>query len=180
MANLYRTKTIDRLWAILEAHSPFTTIIAQVRRVKDTQEGWLRKIMLRAPGDFPHVQIEMGDRFGGNPIPVDTFESEVQAFGASASNYWLEERTSEFKLSFIYEKPGFDQQDELEMTAIEALEAQGRDLGMALDDATHPIQSWGPWRGTRNATANVNDIVRPVTQIVIPITYQFVGSQLKP
>lgn len=174
MPVLYRTATIDRMWVLLEAHAPFTDIIASARRVKDTPLGWLKKMMFRSIGDFPHVQIEMGDNFGGGPIPTDTFTSETPAYGSGPDDYFLEERTSDFKLSFFYESPGFDQQDELEMTAIEAFEAAGRSLGYAY------AKRWGPWRARRNILTLVNNVERPVTQILIPVVYDFTNAELKP
>jgi hypothetical protein len=175
MANLYRTDTIDRMWALLEAYAPFTDIIKQSRRVKDTAEGWLKRLFLRSVGDYPHVQIEMGDNFGGGPITIETFNAEPDAFGTGASNYWLEERTSDFKISIIYEVPGFDKQDALEMAILQAFERAGRNLGV---DA---ILKWGPWKGKRNGSASIpgQDTPRPVTQITIPVVYQFTGAELK-
>lgn len=180
MPILYRSLTIDRMWVLLEGHAPFAAIVSQARRVKDTSEGWLKSLMLRSVGDFPHVQIQMGDNFGGAGIPVTDFASERTDYGDLAGDYWLEERTSDFKLSFIYETPNFDKQDTLEMTAIEAFEAAGRDLGWEYTSSVFPIKTWGPWRGRRSGTAIINEIERPTTQIIIPVKYEFTGTQLKP
>lgn len=177
MAILYRSLTIDRMWALLEAHAPFTDIITSARRVTDTPAGWLRKINLRSVGDFPHVQIEMGDNFAGGAIPTATFQAERPDFGDEAGDEWIEERTSEFKLNIVYETPGFDRQDALEMSVIEAFEAAGRSLGDPY------IKRWGPWRGKRNtmiALPNDESAKRPVTTLLIPVVYEFTGAQLKP
>jgi hypothetical protein len=174
MPILYRSLTIDRFWTLLEGHAPFTALIPAARRVKDTQDGWLRRLMLRAVGDFPFVQIEMGDNFGGGAIPTTTFDSEPGAFGTNGADYWLEGRTSDFKISVIYETANFDDQDALEMTLIEALEAGGRNLGYS------PITKWGPWRAKRGGVANIANVDRPTTQIIMPVSYEFTGAELKP
>lgn len=177
-AILYRSLTIDRLWALLEAHSGFADLVATARRVHDTEEGWLKRLVLRSVGDFPHVQIEMGDNFSGGPIPIDTFASEPGGFGDGASDYWDEQRASEFKISVMYEKPGFDKQDELEMELIAGIESGGRNLGYA------PIVKWGPWKARRNGTfvlpGDAEGTPRPVTQFTIPVIYEFTGAELKP
>lgn len=174
MPILYRSLTIDRIWTLLEGHAPFAALVAEARRVKDTPDGWLRTIMLRAVGDFPIVQIEMGDNFGGSGLPTTDFASESGGFGDSAGDYWLEERTSDFKISIVYALAGFSQQDALEMTLIEALEAAGRNLGYA------PIKRWGPWKAKRNGVATVGEEAHPVTQITLPVLYEFTGAELKP
>jgi hypothetical protein len=175
-AILYRSLTIARFWALLEAHAPFTSLLAEARRIEDTPDGWLARLVLRSVGDFPHVHIEMGDRFGGGPIPVTTFQSEAGTFGLEASDDWDEMRNSEFKINVFYELAGFDRQDELEMEIIAALEAGGRNLGY------EPIVSWGPWTAKRGSAVNasVDQIARPVTQFLIPVRYEFTGAQLTP
>lgn len=172
MALLYRSLTIDAIWELLEGDAAFTALVKATRRVKDTPEGWLRNLMLRAVGDFPIVRVEMGDNFGGQGPSFTTFANE----GESPTADWNEERTAEFKISVIYESAGFDRQDELEMVLIEALESGGRNLGYS------PIRVWGPWKARRNVTAQVgtNETPRPTTQIILPVTYLFTGTQLQP
>lgn len=171
MATLnYRSLTIDRMWVLVEANSDVTDIVKQARRITDTSAGWLKRLVLRGAGDFPHFTIDMGDNFGGEGPSFTTFANE----GATPTADWNERRTSEFKISIIYEKPGFDQQDALEMAVIEGLEAGGRNLGYT------PIRVWGPWRARRNVNAFVGgtEVARPTTQITIPVEYAFTGSQL--
>jgi hypothetical protein len=180
-AILYRSLTIARFWTLLEAHAAFTTIVTSARRITDTPEGWLRKLGLRSVGDFPHVHITMGDSFGGtglptsNTLPQTTFIEEPGGFGDDASDYWDEVRTADFKVRIYYENQGFDRQDELEMELMTAIEKGGRNLGYSA------ISGWGPWRGRRNGTAVVltDEVARPVTEIVIPVSYQFTGAELK-
>lgn len=174
MSLLYRSLTIARIWALLEAYPPFTNIVIASNQIDDTESGWLQRFMLRAPGDFPRVQVEMGDNFGGGAIPTATFSDESPSFGDEVADYWIESRSSDFKISIIYELAGSPTQDALEMAIIEALERGGRDLGYT------PIQKWGPWRGRRNGTSIIGGVDRPVTQIVFPVTYEFTGSELKP
>ncbi len=156
------------MWAALEAHAPFTDIIKATRRVRDDEVGWLKMLVFRGPGDFPHVQITLGDNLGGSGPPFTVLANE----GVAPTADWDEERTSDIKVSILYETPGYDM-DTLEMTLIEALEATGRNLGYA------PIYKWGPWRG-KMGTKTIDDIARPATDIVIPVIYRFAGTQLTP
>lgn len=180
-AILYRSLTIARFWALLEAHAPFTAIVSEARRITDTPEGWLRKLTLRSVGDFPHVHITMGDNFGGTGLPTNTtlpqatFMDEPGGFGDEATDYWDEQRTADFKVRIYYENPGFDREDELEMELLTAIEQGGRNLGYSA------ISGWGPWRGRRNGTAVVlaDEVARPVTEIIIPVRYEFTGAELK-
>jgi hypothetical protein len=174
-AILYRSLTIARLWALLEAHTGFTDLVAQPRRVTDTKTGIIRQLVLGATGDFPFIYIEMGDRFGGQGIPTTTFASEIGAFGRTSTDEWVEQRTAEFKVSIVYEHAAFADQDTLEMEVIAALEAGGHDLGY-----TAAVTGWGPWRANRAGTTTIRETIRPVTQIVFPVTYEFTGAQLKP
>ncbi len=176
MALLYRSATADQMWAILEAHVPFTDIIKQSRRVKSAEVGWLKRMTFISEQDFPHVVLGVGDNFTGSGFSqVQSFAAETTSFGTASSD-WVETRTSDFKLRIIYrdEKQGTDAfRDDLEMKCIEAFEESGRSLGLSY------IARWGPWRGATQP-AMVNSKQRPVTQIVIPVTYEFAGSALLP
>jgi hypothetical protein len=173
-ALLYRTETIDRLWALLEAHDPFVALVKQSRRVTDTAEGWLKRSVLRSVGDFPHVTVDMGDNFGGDGVPFSSFASEVSGFGSESTDEYLGRCTADFKLSVVYERPGFDRQDALEMEMLAAVRSGGRDLGLGY------VRQWGPWRGRRNGSTVALNADRPVTQIVVPVTYDFPGGDLLP
>jgi hypothetical protein len=174
-AILYRSLTIARLWALLEAHTGFTDLVAQPRRVTDTKTGIIRRLVLGATGDFPFVEVLMGDRFGGQGIPTTTFASEVGEFGRGASDEWVEPLDSEFKINIVYENKSFADQDALEMEVMAAIEAGGQDLGY-----TNAISDWGPWRANRTGKTIIREIERPVTVIVFPVKYEFTGAQLKP
>jgi hypothetical protein len=107
--------------------------------------------------------------------PVATFVDEPGGHGDEAADYWDEQRTADFKVRIYYESPGFDRQDELEMELMTAIEKGGRNLGYSA------ISGWGPWRGRRNGmvAALTDEVARPVTEIVIPVRYEFTGSELK-
>jgi hypothetical protein len=169
MALTYRTVTADRMWTILEAYSAFTALVPPSRRVKSDEVGWLKRMALIAPSDATFVDLAFGDLFGGGPVPFQQFGME----GASPSGEWIEQRNAEFKLRLVYRdvKVTDEDRDTLEMTAIEALEAAGRNLGVDY------IRTWGPWRG-RYGSGLFGTITRPLTEIIIPVTYEFSGSQL--
>lgn len=173
MALTYRTTTVERMWTILEAYSAFTTLVPPSKRVKSDEVGWLKRMALIAPADATFVDLGFGDTFTGGPVPFNVFQAEDPSYGTSSAHEWVEQRTGDFKLRFVYRdaKVTDEDRDTLEMTAIEALEAAGRNLGIQY------IRNWGPWRG-RYGTARVGTIDRPLTEIIIPVTYEFSGSQL--
>lgn len=49
---------VDQILAIWQADTAFTTAYPAGRRVKQTRDGQVRAIILRAPGDYPQIWLE--------------------------------------------------------------------------------------------------------------------------
>jgi hypothetical protein len=175
MALLYRSVTLTRMWTILEGDAPFVALITQSRRVKgDSSDGWLKRMCLKAPQDFPYVDLGFGQTFSGSGIPIQNFGAERRNFGTDESHKWDETCDADFRVQIIYENAKSaedDVRDELEMAILDAFRSAGRDLGL------EGILGWGPWRGQYTQTLRGN-VVRPTTEIVIPVKYQFTNEQI--
>jgi hypothetical protein len=177
---LYRSATVDRMWEILEADSPFSLAIATARRIKPDNVGWLKRIMLKAPADFPHVWLALGNNSQVRPFPTGTFAEEPAQF--STADDWQPTAAADFTLRVTYrdeQQATNDFRDDIESKAIAALTSAGPVLNNASGTALSRASGVGLIRSI-HTTALVSGVVRPVTTMTIPVSYDLFGSDLLP
>lgn len=166
----FRSDTIERWWAILEADGPFVAAITQNRRVKNDGAGWLKKMAYIAPNDFPYLSMAIGANWNLRPFPMTTFDQEPANFDTSQ---WLATGSADPEMRVVYrdEKQATDDyREEIEGKILAALMREGPTFG--LDD----VANWQV--RAQHQPALVGGQVRPVTRLTIATQYEFDGATL--
>jgi hypothetical protein len=172
MSLAYRKATVDAMWAILAADADWSEAFDNKRQIRSNGTDWLKEWALRAPSDFPHVWIRIGDRAAGQPYRMETFEADDPDY---RNEHGVETATADVSMRLVYdsEQQATDElRDALEMGAITAFRGEGRTLGLDW------LVNWSYTLDHRKGM--VDDTVRPVTTLTFAMQYEFVGSILQP
>jgi hypothetical protein len=168
----FRAETVEAMWAILAADADWSTAFDNKRQIVQDGTQWLKEWALRAPADFPHVWLRVGDRFGGTPYRVETFEGDDPDY---RNEHGIELATAEIVMRIVYES---EQQatdalrDSLEHGAITAFRGEGRTLGLDW------VSGWS-YAGAHRPVM-IDQTTRPATFITFAMQYEFEGSILQP
>lgn len=189
MPNTYRSATIARLWAIIEADPDLASAITAVRRIKDDRLRPVKTQALRAPADKAHVEITLGPGFGGSLFrlsggddrPAQTFATERPGFDPDSGS-WVERASADFTIRIVYRRDSAaEDRDTLEMRILEAIRAAGP--GLAYEGSPlSGVVGIDPYRATTGeATLNAGQPnSEPViaTTITLTVRYEFEGADL--
>jgi hypothetical protein len=156
MPTPYKQQIQDQLWVLLEAHAPFATLISAGKREKQTEHaGWLRKSMLRSPGDYPTVAIDNG-RFTLSGYTINrTFADEAPAASLADVADMPIRRRCEFTIIVTGRDLESDNIDPAEEETQIAILKGGPRLGLSAF-----VLEWGPLEAQQR-TINVDG--QPVT-----------------
>ncbi len=150
------------LWALLEAHTPVSSVLKIGNEVREDQN----KLYPRTRGaklvaDFPRIYGKVGTTDGA--LSDETFASEDDAaFG------WLEQIVQTYEFKIVHEACDLAKNSILELDVLTALRKGGQDLGFSY------VTGW-KYNVTRLETnkAEAAGQLRQITTIIIPVEITF-------
>lgn len=166
MPDPYKKQVADKIWALLEARSAFTTLVLAGNKLKQSDDGWLRERIHRAPADFPQVQLTNG-RFThtGYTQHAPTYDREKVNWVPSATSDAIVHRRLEFKLTITNRDAVNTVIDQLEEEAQTALLAGGDRWGLSF------VLNWGAVFAEQREL-RTQQALRLQSVITIPVTLE--------
>lgn len=170
-ATQFITAVYDKIWDLLEAHTPFTDVVRVGNRLDFTTGKSITKryaVSGKAPADFPEVSLELGDAVG--QIWGAGHYGMRNPATAATSIPGTETLTQEYTLEILTDDKRVTAEQLVYMEALTALRKGGPRWGFAY------VKRWGfpQYRVTRSveATDDTGRVLRPVTRLVIPVEFQ--------
>lgn len=175
-AQQFITAAYDAIWALLTAHTGFTSNVRAGNRLNwTTGQAEVKRFGLgsKAPSDYAEVSLELGGF-------IDTGYSLTANYGMRnpavpvSSLVWTEEYQQDFTLTIVTDAKRITVSQLVELETLTALRKGGPRLGLST------VAKWGPVTGERafESTDDTGNIVRPVTRMTIPVLFRFNGQDL--
>lgn len=174
MPNPYKQIVYDKFWTLLEANAPFTTLATEGRRFKQDGDGWLRRQLMRAPGDFPNVEITNG-RFTHSAYTTDgglTYALEQAVTDLSLIGDSIIRRRCEYVMTITARDTKSTNIDPIEEAAQVAILIAGPRLGLAF------VKEWGPLNAEQKEISDASGTARLQSKITIPVLMEFLAATL--
>lgn len=173
MPDPYKQQSHDKLWTLLEAYAPVTSVVKAGNRVRmDGEPGWLKKFFARAPNDFPRIEITNGRFTHSGYTEGVTYATENAVSDLAGVADSIIRRRCEFRITITARDEQTDVLDAVEEAVQVALLKGGPQLGL-----TFVVPPWGPLEATQ-APANVGGVSRQQSIITIPVLMEFLSGAL--
>lgn len=173
----YVTQVHDRLWELLEAHSPFAIAFKPGNRIKVVAgKAFPFKPVHKGDTDVPEAMLVLGDFSDQTFTEASTYRNAT-ALPAAAPSVAL--WTEEYRLVITHRDANFGLASQQIMEIRTALRKGGPRLGLGF------VWNWGPLSGSRQIIAEAVDEIgelagtrRLVTTLRIPVTFRFHNGEL--
>lgn len=175
-ATQFITAVYDKIWDLLEAHTPFTDVVRIGNRLDWTAgKAVVKRYGLpgKAPGDYPEVSLELGD--GGGDVWGESHYGMRNPATAAASIGGTEPMTLNYILTIVTDDKRITAEQLVFMEMMTALRKGGPRWGFSY------VRRWGRgWSLARSfeASDETGQRLRPITRITIPVEFQFDVQQL--
>ena len=168
MARDYRSETVAAIYAAINGHSPLDETFPRRKLLENDSVGRKKGLYFSNPGDYPYLQIVVGDSDSGILFGATNFADEETGIPDDF------DRQAEVTLKFLYD----NRQDDTARSAMEteclaAITAQGRALVSGIVSATFR---------RRSGAAQVEKMpgVAFGTTLIITFTYNLPPADMLP